>query len=167
MGDEIINKVDQAGLLTLDINTFYIPGERVSIDIADLIGDELIIRESVFKTELNSSNWNNLDSAFVSVVCSKDIIVPPWAYLLIQIKLAKVAREVFFTDLEAMNILLFERGLKNLDIQKYKNKRVFLKICSNNTVPLCAISLCTQRLMPHVKSLFYGEPCSSILLIKN
>ena len=167
MKDEIINKVDQAGLLTLDINTFYIPGKRISVDISDLIGDELVVRESYFKSQLNSANWSNLEAAFVSVVCSKDIIVPPWAYLLIQIKLAKIAQEVFFTNLEAMNILLFERGLKNLDIQKYKNKRVFLKICSNNTVPLCAMSLCVQRLIPHVKSLFYGEPCSNILLIKN
>jgi len=167
MTSKIENKVEKAGLLTLDINKFFVPGKRASVDINKFIGEELIVRESVFKKNLEAAKWENMTSAFVAVYCSKDIIVPPWAYLFVQVKLMNIAQEVFFSEPETMNAILFERGLNNLEIAEYKNKRVFLKICSNNIVPVCAISLCVQRLMPHVKSLFYGEPCSSIPLIKN
>ena len=167
MANKIENRVEKAGLLTLDINKFFVPGKRESVDISKFIGDELIVRESLFKKNIDAANWENMTSAFVAVYCSKDIIVPPWAYLFVQVKLAEVAREVFFSEPETMNAILFERGLNNLEISEYKNKRVFLKICSNNQLPLCAISLCAQKLIPHVKSLFYGEPCSSIPLIKN
>ena len=66
-----------------------------------------------------------------------------------------------------MNLLLFQQSLQKLDVKKYKNKRVFLKVCNDPNTPLCAISMCAHILMPHVKSLFYGEPCSNVPLIKN
>ena len=66
-----------------------------------------------------------------------------------------------------MKMLLFERNLKTLDMSQYKNKRVFLKGCSDKDFPLLYFSLCVTALNSIVKSLFYGEPCSHVLLIKN
>lgn len=167
MSSEIINKVDQAGLITLDISSLAIPGKRISIDMVDWLDENMIIREVSFKKRLSSFNWTRMQDCFVAIYSSKDIIVPPWAYLLIQAKLHKIAKQVFFCDLDTMNILLFKQGLEKLDLSEYENKRVFLKVCSDKVLPLCAISMCAHILMPHVKSLFYGEPCSSVPLIKN
>tara|TARA_B100000700_G_scaffold282304_1_gene333733 strand:- start:136 stop:639 length:504 start_codon:yes stop_codon:yes gene_type:complete len=167
MSSEIINRVDQAGLLTLDLSSLALPGKRISIDMVDWLDENMIIREHSFKKRLSSFNWDRMRGCFVAIYSSKDIIVPPWAYLLIQTKLHNIAKQVFFSDLDTMNTLLFRQGLENMDISIYKNKRVFLKICSNKALPLCAISLCAHMLMPHVKSLFYGEPCSGVPLIKN
>jgi len=166
MGNEIINRVEKAGLITLDVNSFIVPGNRTPLDILGWL-DDGIIRESSFKKKLEAFDYEKKRGAFVAVFCSKDVIIPPWAYLLIQAQLHGVAKQVFFSDIETMNVLLFEKGLSDLNVEKYANKRVFLKICSNPNTPLCAISLCVHRLMPHVKSLFYGEPCSNIPLIKN
>ena len=66
-----------------------------------------------------------------------------------------------------MNLLLFQRELNKLDMRNFENKRVFLKACGGKDVPLAAFSMCVHKLMPCVKSLFYGEPCSNVPLIKN
>jgi len=42
-----------------------------------------------------------------------------------------------------------------------------LKVCVGNKIPIGAFALFADKLFPHVKSLFYGEPCSSVPLIKN
>ena len=166
MSGEIINKVEKAGLITLDVNSFILPGKRVGLDIVPWLSDN-IVREQSFKGHLDSFDWEEMRDKFVAVFCSKDVIIPPWAYLLIQTKLHGIAKQVFFSDLETMDVLLFEKSLSNVRFDQYANKRVFLKVCGNVHLPICAISLCVARLMPHVKSLFYGEPCSNIPLIKN
>jgi len=167
MGGEIINKVDSAGLITLDLSDFIVPGERIGLDLSDWLDDELIVRESSFKDKLAKFNWQAMKNAFVAVFCSKDVVIPPWAYLLIQTKLHGVAKQVFFSDIRAMNLLLFQQQLKTLNLKHYENKRVFLKVCAGNDIPLGAFALFANKLIPSVKSLFYGEPCSSIPLIKN
>ena len=167
MSSEIINKVDQAGLITLDVNSLAPIEKRDSIDLVNWLDDNMIIREASFRQKLSVFNWEGLKGSCVAVFCSKDIIIPPWAYLLIQTHLNLIAKQVFFCNLATMNLLLFQQSLQKLDVKKYKNKRVFLKVCNDPNTPLCAISMCAHILMPHVKSLFYGEPCSNVPLIKN
>ena len=59
------------------------------------------------------------------------------------------------------------KNIESLNVEKYKNKIVFIKSCKNKLLPVAAFSIISGILLPHVKSLFYGEPCSSIPLIKN
>ncbi|MBF24996.1 MAG: hypothetical protein CMP49_00540 [Flavobacteriales bacterium] len=167
MNQNIKNKIDEAGLVTLDLKIFEVQGERMCIDLADWLDNEFIIKEASFKEKIEKYNWSKMQDAFVAVFCSKDVIIPPWSYLLIQTKLITIARQVFFSDIHTMNLLLFQKKLDELNLKEYKNKRVFLKVCSGSPVPLGGLSLCVNKLIPCVKSLFYGEPCSSIPLIKN
>tara|TARA_B100001250_G_scaffold326922_1_gene291028 strand:- start:5568 stop:6074 length:507 start_codon:yes stop_codon:yes gene_type:complete len=164
---EIINKVDSAGLITLDLQDFIMPGGRIGLDLVGWLDDGLIVKEVSFKKRLVEFDWQELAGSFVAVFCSKDVIIPPWAYLLVQTKLRGIARQVFFSDIHTMNLLLFQQKLNTLNIKQYENKRVFLKVCVGNKIPLGAFALFAEKLFPHVKSLFYGEPCSSIPLIKN
>jgi hypothetical protein len=167
MTGTINNKVDAAGLITLDVSSLQVSGKRFHLDLAGWLENGLIIKEVSFKEKLNQYDWPNLRGHFVSVFCSTEAIIPPWAYLLIQIKLRNIAQQVFFCSSQEMEMLLFQQQLDQISLAQYKNKRVFLKVCGNKEVPLYALSLCVHALAPHVKSLFYGEPCSSIPLIKN
>ena len=56
MGGEIINRVDSAGLITLDLRDFIVPGERISLDLANWLDNELIIKEASFKKKLEENN---------------------------------------------------------------------------------------------------------------
>ena len=163
----IINKVEQAGLVTLDLSSMVKSGRRVQLDLVDWLDDGLIIKESSFKERLRNFNWIKWKNCYVSIVCSKDVIIPPWAFLLIQLNLRNIAKQVFFCSVDSMNLLLFEQAFSELDLTKFKNKRVFLKGCGEQDVPLGFWSICVTKLSPHVKSLFYGEPCSNVPLVKN
>ncbi len=167
MKKTIRNKIDEAGLITLDVSDLVPVGSRAKIDIVDWLDNHLIIKEVSFKLKLEKFNWDSLKDSFVSVTCSNNVIVPPWAYLLIQMKLRNIAKQVFFCDTKEMETLLFQQKITKMNFLEYKNKRVFLKVCGNKEVPLSALSMCAHALSPHVKSLFYGEPCSSVPLIKN
>ena len=164
---EIVNKVEAAGLVTFDMADLVVAGPRKKIDLAEWLDEGLIIREASFKKRLNEYNWQAYSNCYVAVDCSKDAVIPPWSFPLIQMKLRNIAKQVFFTNLETMEIVLFQQKLNTFNFKQYIKKRVFLKVCNSENMPLGCLSLCIDAFAPHVKSLFYGEPCSSIPLIKN
>jgi len=167
MSNEIKNNVATAELITLDINTL-LPAKKIqTIDLINWLDEGQIIREASFKSKLKSLNTVQFKDTCVAIFCSKKAIIPPWVHLLIQVKLRNIAEEIFFCEEKTMKILLFERNLKTLNMGQYKNKRVFLKGCSDKDFPLLYFSLCVTALNSIVKSLFYGEPWSHVLLIKN
>ena len=166
MVGEIQNKIQSAGLVVLDISSIQAKGLRKELDFAIFLDKSPVVVEAIFKKKIQSFNWLKYSDSFVAITCSKDIIIPPWAYLLIQVKLLNIAKGVFFCSLKSMELLLFQKELENLNLKKFNNKTVFLKVCAGNNYPLGFLSLCLTFLSPHVKSLFYGEPCSSVPLIK-
>ncbi|MBJ05118.1 MAG: hypothetical protein CMP65_04380 [Flavobacteriales bacterium] len=163
----IQNKVQDAGLVIFEVSNLQAVGVRKELDFAIFLKNNPIIIEADFKKELNSYDWGQYKDCFVAITCSKDAIIPPWAYLFIQVKLLNIAKRVFFCSLISMELLLFQTSLKKINLKDYENKTVFLKVCSGKNYPTGVLSLCVEFLSPHVKSLFYGEPCSSVPLFKN
>lgn len=49
METEIINKVANSGLVSLDLEEYYHPGERVVYDLKDNLFQGLILREKDFR----------------------------------------------------------------------------------------------------------------------
>ena len=96
MNDSIINKVEKAGLITLDLASIVKRGKRVELDLVDWLDNELIIKEASFRQKLKMFKWEDLKNCYVYVVCSKDVIIPPWTFLLIQMNLRNIAKQVFF-----------------------------------------------------------------------
>ncbi len=57
MAEEIINKVSQSALLTLDPEQFY-PKEKISIfDLKPFLFMELILKEKDFRAALLTTDW--------------------------------------------------------------------------------------------------------------
>ena len=52
MADEIINKVSNSKLITLDLEELYPEGERVLFDIKDWLFDQIILKEMMKCTNL-------------------------------------------------------------------------------------------------------------------
>ena len=164
--ENIINKVAQSGLVTLDPAQFYPKGERVIYDIKDNLFQGLILREKDFREFVKDHNWEQYAGKNVGITCSADAIVPAWAYMLLANRMAPYANEVVFGDVDVLETVLFIKGIEKLDAEQYRDQRLVIKGCGDVDVPVSAYVELTKKLTPVVKSLMFGEPCSTVPLYK-
>lgn len=164
--EEIINRVAQSKLVTFNLEDYYTQGKRVSIDIAEWLYEGIILREKEFRAYADTHDWSQYQESYVALHCSTDAIIPGWAYMLLTTKLRPYAKKILQGTLEQLETSLYQTVLERLDISEFKDKSVIIKGCSNKPVPPNAYLLITERLQPVVKSLMYGEACSSVPLFK-
>src|SRR4051812_7428857 len=164
--ENIVNKVAQSGLVTLDPAQFYAPGERVVYDIKDNLFHGLMLREKDFREFIKTHDWAQYQDKNVAVTCTADAIVPAWAYMLLANRLAPYAREVVFGDAEVLETVLFIKEVARLDVEQYRDQRIVIKGCGDIPVPVSAYVELGKKLTPVVKSLMFGEPCSTVPIYK-
>ncbi|MFM7218418.1 MAG: DUF2480 family protein [Bacteroidota bacterium] len=164
--EPIVNKVADSGLVTIDLEALYSTGERVVLDITDWLFEGLILKEKDFRERLKTTDWSAYGGKHVALICSADAIVPTWAYMLLATALRPFAATVHFGDLERLEEALFQSAIEKIDVSSYTDQRVVIKGCSNVKVPVSAYVTLTALLQPVVKSIFYGEPCSTVPVFK-
>jgi hypothetical protein len=162
----IINKVAKSGLVTLDLEDYYHPGERLVYDLKDNLFMGLILKEKDFREFLKTHDWSQYAGRNVAVVCSEDAIVPTWAYMLLTLHLQPHAHTVVFGDLAALNDKLYYEAIARINPEDYRGARVVIKGCSKYPVPTAAYVEISRLLQPVVQSLMFGEPCSTVPLYK-
>ncbi|TDO20141.1 DUF2480 family protein [Pedobacter duraquae] len=164
--ENFVNKVAASGLITLNLEEYLHKGERVVYDIKDNLFHGLMLREKDFREFIKTHDWTAYQDKNVSVICSADAIVPTWAYMLLATKLSPYANEVVFGDLAALEAVLFTKSLAKIDLNSFANERVVVKGCGDVDVPVSAYVEITNLLSPVVKSIMYGEPCSTVPVYK-
>jgi len=164
--ENIVNKVAQSGLVTLDPALFYPTGDRTVYDITDNLFHGLILKEKDFREFVKGHNWAQYQDKNVAITCTADAIVPAWAFMLLANRMAPYAHEVVFGDKQTLETVLFEKAMAGVDLEQYRNQRVVIKGCGDIDVPVSAYVELTKRLTPIVKSLMFGEPCSTVPIYK-
>lgn len=162
---EIVNKVKQSDkLVTLDLQNYFDATPKSTLDLKQFLFKGLVLKENDFRQQLNDYDWNRFDGQYVGVYCSTDAIISKWAYMLVAQHLAPYAKEVFKGREDDMYFELYRRKLEGIDWSSYKDKFVILKGCSSKEkpVPDSIYLFATQKLIPHVKKLMYGEACSNV-----
>lgn len=163
---EIENKIANSGLITIDLEDFYPKEERVNYDIAQNLWQGLALKEKDFREFIKTNDWSVYQNKLVAINCSADAIIPTWAFMLLSTALQPYAKKIFFGSLEELEKNLFSEIISNLNIDDYKDGRIIIKGCSNLPVPISAYVELTNKLLPVVKSLMFGEPCSTVPLYK-
>ncbi|MEK9603694.1 MAG: DUF2480 family protein [Flavobacteriaceae bacterium] len=166
MADTIVNRVANSSLITFDLEQFYQIGTRKAIDISQWLDQGLILKEKDFRAQLKSHDWTAYQDQFIALFCSTDAILPAWAPLLVSTFLQPYARKIVMGSLQDLEVQLFTEEIQLLDLKPYLNQAVIIKGCSDKTVPQNAYLQLIAKLQPVVKSLFYGEACSSVPLFK-
>ncbi|MEO8734794.1 MAG: DUF2480 family protein [Flavobacteriales bacterium] len=168
MSDEstIINKVASSGIQTLDLEDLYPQGERTVFDIAPLLWEGIALKEKDFRAFLKDHDWAQYKGKLVTVNCSVDAIIPTWAYMLVATYLQPYAAFVTQGDAEQLERAVFTRFVQQLDVAPYRGARIVVKGCSKLPVPLNAYVELSAKLLLVVKSLMFGEPCSTVPLYK-
>ena len=163
---EIVNRVANSALITIDLEDYYPKGTRVCFDIKDWLHEGLVLRETEFRSLVNTHDWSAYKDQFIALHCSSDAIIPGWAYMLIRLQLSGIAKQVVVGDLETLETTLYQTTIDNLDLHFCENKPVIIKGCSNKPVPQNAYLFLIDKLQPIAKSIMYGEACSSVPLFK-
>jgi hypothetical protein len=166
MSDVFVNKVANSGLITLDLENYIPKGEMVTFDMKDHLFMGLILKEKDFREALKNLDWSVYTDRNVAITCSVDAVIPVWAFMLVVAYLEPVAREVFTGTEEEMKKFLFLKNLNSLDIAEFNEQRVVVKGCGEVAIDTYAYAEITKRLRPVVKSIMYGEPCSTVPIYK-
>lgn len=166
MADTIFNRVAESKLITFDLEKLYQIGDRITIDLSQWLDKGIILREKEFRLKLKQHNWKAYRNQFVAIYCSTDAVLPAWASLLVTTYLQPYAKKVVMGTLVDLETHLFTEEIKKINISSFKDKVVIIKGCTDKKVPEDSYVQLISRLQPVVKSLFYGEACSSVPLFK-
>ena len=166
MEEEIKNRVADSGLTEINLEDFYSKGERILIDVKDNLFQGLILKEKDFREFVKNENWEKYKDKFVAITCSADAIIPTWAYMLIATSLQPFAKKFVFGDLKTLETVLFLESLSKINPEEYLDKKLVIKGCGNLPVPESAYVELTRMLTPVAKSIMFGEPCSTVPVMK-
>ena len=163
---EIINRVANSALITIDLEDYYPNGTRVVFDIKDWLYKSLVLREKEFRAFVEMHDWDAYKDKYIALCCTSKAIIPGWAYMLVRLRLSEIAKQVIIGDLIALETNIYYKIINDLDVSHCENKPVIVKGCSNKPVPQNAYLFLINKLQPVAKSIHYGEACSSVPLYK-
>ena len=163
---ELINKVAQSALVTLNLEELIHPGERVVYDIKENLFMGLILREKDFRAFIKENDWTVYTGKNVAIINSADAIVPTWAYMLLATKLQPYANRYVLGNLDDLEQVLFQEAIAKINAEEYREAKVVVKGCGQIPVPNFAYVEIMHLLLPVVSSIMYGEPCSTVPIYK-
>lgn len=167
MGDEIVNKVAESGLVTIDLEN-YLPqkGSIVVFDLKDFLFMGMILKEKDFREALKQQDWQKYSNKNVAIVCTADAIIPVWAYMLVTTYLQPVAKEIIVGGEKELYKVVFLKNISSIQESEFTDKRIVLKGCGETPIDDFAYAEATRKLLPVAKSIMYGEPCSTVPVYK-
>jgi Protein of unknown function (DUF2480) len=153
MAELFNNKVAESGIVTIDLASLLPSNEILVFDIKPYLFMELILKEKDFRAALLTTDWTIYQDKMVGIICSADAIIPMWANMLIVSALNPYASAVYFGDEKKIREQQLIESITKLNVTEFADQRV-------------AYIAITQKLRPLVKSIMYGEPCSTVPVYK-
>ena len=166
MADEIVNKVANSKLVNLDLSEFYPKNERIQLDIKDQLWEGIALKEKDFREFISTNDWSQYQDKCVAIQCSADAIIPSWAYMLLAVSLESFTTHIAFGDLIELEKVICINTIDSIALDEYLDQRVIIKGCADIPNPEFALVELTKKLTPVVRSLMFGEACSTVPLYK-
>jgi len=167
MSKEIVNRVANSQLKTIDLEEFYPKGTRTIIDIKNWLFKELILKETEFREHLKNHDWLQYKNHYVALTCSSDAIIPSWAFMLISTYLTPISKKIVVGNLNDLETSIFQDIISQINIEEYKGKPIIIKGCTNKPITQTSYIQLVEKLQPIAKSIMFGEACSTVPLFKN
>jgi hypothetical protein len=166
MSESFVNKVAESGLITLDLETYYPRGETAVFDMKDHLFMGMILKEKDFREALKKLEWELYRNKNIALTCSADAIIPVWAWMLVAAYLQPVAKEIVMGNEKELHKTLFLKNLSAINVNEFEDKKVVIKGCGETPIADYVYMEITKLLRPVVKSIMYGEPCSTVPVFK-
>lgn len=162
----MINKVAESGIITLNLEDYYPQGEVMLFDLKDYLFMGLILKEKDFREALKNLDLTPYQNKNIAITCTADAVIPMWANMLVASYLQPVAKNIVFGNEDFLQKTLFLKNLYKINTSEFADKRVVIKGCGELPVSESAYVEITNLLRPVVKSIMYGEPCSTVPIYK-
>ena len=160
--EPIVNKVAKSGLVTIDLQQFEPQHEIAEFNLKEYLYMEMILKEKDYRNALESFDWSVYSDKIIAAYCSADAIIAQWAYMLIVTHAHGIAESVYFgTPAQARERCMLD-AIDKHDWTQYADKKVLLKGCSDKELSPSVYLSATQKLIPIVDRLMYGEACSFV-----
>ena len=166
MTGEIKNRVAGSKLITLDLEDFYPTGKRVEVDISQFLFQGILLKEKEFRLKIKSYDWKQYQFCYIALTNKNKALVPAWAFMLITTELNAIAKLIVVGNKNELENLIFSNIINEIDVSNYKNRSVIIKGCSKKNILENSYIQLIQKIQPVVKSIMYGEACSSVPLFK-
>ena len=163
---DIINKVAESGLISLDLEAYYPKGDIAVFDLKDYLFMNLILKEKDFRAALLTTDWTAYQEKYVAITCTADAIIPMWANMLVASYLQPIAKDVVFGNEQQLITIVLAKNVAAINGEEYIDKRIVVKGCGDIAIPESAYVDITNKLLPFAKSIMYGEPCSTVPIYK-
>lgn len=166
MAGEIINRVSNSQLITIDL-TDYAPKVSVKeLDIKDFLFQGIVLKEKEFRVNLKEFDFSNYTNKTVALNCSADAIVPMWAFMLVTSYLNSVNADIHFGIKEDVFQQIFTANINAINASKFEGKKVIVKGCGEILLTEALYIAITKKLQNTVSSLMFGEACSAVPVFK-
>ena len=167
MSDEIVNRVVNSALITIDLAD-YAPSQSIAVlDVKDFLFQEIILKEKEFRANLKEFDFSIYQDKIVAINCSSDAIVPMWAFMLVTSYLKGIPSEIHFGKKEDVFQQIFTSNIDAIDSTEFENKKVIVKGCGQIPLSASLYMAITKKLQNTVSSLMFGEACSAVPVLKN
>lgn len=166
MGEEIVNRVANSDLITIDLAD-YAPKLQISqVDLKQFLFEGVILKEKEFRKTLKEFDFFIYTNKIVALFCSSDAIVPMWAYMLTTSYLNPLASEVHFGTKEDVFQKMFAKNIEEIDASEFRGRKVIIKGCGHVPLTENLYVTITKKLQNNVSSLMFGEACSAVPVFK-
>jgi hypothetical protein len=160
--ETIVNKVANSGLVVVEMDSFLPDDTPTIFDIAPQLWEGIALKEKDFRDFVAETDWAAFTGKTVVVYCSADAIIPHWAYMLVATHLTPFAKTVHFGSPESYTAAAVAKKIDAIDVETYRDARVIIKGCGKGNLDFAAYGQIAAKLTPVVKSLMFGEPCSTV-----
>jgi len=166
MVKEIVNRVAQSELITIDFSDFVPENEIIEFDLKQFLFRGAILKEKEFRIELKKFDVSKFHNKEVALFCSSDSIIPMWAYMLATSKINDIASEIYSGSKSEFLQKKTLANIQNIDTGKFINKKVIVKGCGQMQFNEELYIAITKKLRNIVSSLMFGEACSAVPVYK-
>ena len=163
---EIRNRVKESKIVQMDLADYKPSCAIVPIDLSEQLWKGLVLKEKDFRTWIKETDWSSFKGKGAYIYCSTNAIVPTWAFMLVSSQLTEICEAVVVGSEKQLRRVLILNNIHKLDLDELKDQRVIIKGCSDISEPEFAMSELVCFLQPVVKSIMYGEPCSTVPIFK-
>ncbi|MBM3918170.1 MAG: DUF2480 family protein [Sphingomonadales bacterium] len=161
----LTNRVALSGLQLIEPQKWLDNQTCVAFDIAPGLERGMMLREKEFRQFLSEWDWSAYTNQDAAVFCSTPALLPAWTSLLVGRYLVEVGARPFLGTEYELRVHLAILQIRRDDFSGYAGQRIVLKGCGGEKSDRLILAL-LERLQPLVRSIMFGEPCSTVPIYK-